>query len=260
MEQMVNHGTGWVRMEYLRAGARPDRLPHRVPHRDARHRPAAPRLRPLGAVGRRAAHAPDRRAGRRPPRARRRSSRCSTCRSAATLFVGPGDEVYEGMIVGENARADDLDVNAAQGEAADEHALLDRRRARAPRPARASCRSTRRSSSCATTSASRSTPDARAPAQGRARQDRPRQGRAASAQRSGFAAGLKRAPARPASDQLEGRVRVGARNNANMSTLPEGTSSITNMYLWQPQSRARSTRPAPTATSTWRSSATSTAT
>ena len=52
-----------------RAGARPDRLPHRVPHRDARHRAAAPRLRPLGAVGRRAAHAPDRRARRRPPRA-----------------------------------------------------------------------------------------------------------------------------------------------------------------------------------------------
>lgn len=28
-----------------------------------------------------------------------------------TLFVGPGTEVYEGMIVGENARADDMDVN-----------------------------------------------------------------------------------------------------------------------------------------------------
>jgi GTP-binding protein len=28
-----------------------------------------------------------------------------------TLFVGPGEAVYEGMIVGENARADDLDVN-----------------------------------------------------------------------------------------------------------------------------------------------------
>ena len=27
------------------------------------------------------------------------------------MFVGPGDEVYEGMIVGENARADDMDVN-----------------------------------------------------------------------------------------------------------------------------------------------------
>jgi GTP-binding protein len=29
-----------------------------------------------------------------------------------TLFVGPGEEVYEGMIVGESARAEDLDVNA----------------------------------------------------------------------------------------------------------------------------------------------------
>ena len=27
------------------------------------------------------------------------------------LFVGPGEEVYEGMICGENARADDMDVN-----------------------------------------------------------------------------------------------------------------------------------------------------
>jgi GTP-binding protein len=31
-----------------------------------------------------------------------------------SLFVGPGEEVYEGMIVGENARADDLDVNPAR--------------------------------------------------------------------------------------------------------------------------------------------------
>ncbi len=28
---------------------------------------------------------------------------------------------------------------------------------------------------------------------------------------------------------------LGARNNANMSTLPEGASSVTNMFLWQPQ-------------------------
>jgi GTP-binding protein len=30
------------------------------------------------------------------------------------LFVGPGAEVYEGMVVGENARAEDLDVNATK--------------------------------------------------------------------------------------------------------------------------------------------------
>ena len=27
------------------------------------------------------------------------------------MFVGPGEDVYEGMIVGENARAEDIDVN-----------------------------------------------------------------------------------------------------------------------------------------------------
>ena len=31
-----------------------------------------------------------------------------------TLFVEPGETVYEGMIVGENARAEDLDVNAVK--------------------------------------------------------------------------------------------------------------------------------------------------
>jgi GTP-binding protein len=31
-----------------------------------------------------------------------------------TLFVAPGEDVYEGMIVGENARAEDLDVNACK--------------------------------------------------------------------------------------------------------------------------------------------------
>src|SRR5581483_10651746 len=30
------------------------------------------------------------------------------------LFVGPGAEVYEGMIVGENSRDNDLDVNAVR--------------------------------------------------------------------------------------------------------------------------------------------------
>jgi predicted membrane GTPase involved in stress response len=31
-----------------------------------------------------------------------------------TLFVGPGEEVYEGMIVGESSRPEDLDVNATK--------------------------------------------------------------------------------------------------------------------------------------------------
>ena len=28
-----------------------------------------------------------------------------------TLFIGPGVQVYEGMVVGENSRPDDMDVN-----------------------------------------------------------------------------------------------------------------------------------------------------
>jgi len=34
-----------------------------------------------------------------------------TLQDRGVLFVGPGEEVYEGMIVGENARPEDLDVN-----------------------------------------------------------------------------------------------------------------------------------------------------
>ena len=36
---------------------------------------------------------------------------CSTSRSAAQLFIGAGVEVYEGMIIGENTPAGDMDVN-----------------------------------------------------------------------------------------------------------------------------------------------------
>ena len=75
MEQMVNHGTGWVRHRVPRAGARPHRLPHRVPHRDARHRHAAPRVRRLRAVARRAAHPPDRQRSSPTAAARRRRTR-----------------------------------------------------------------------------------------------------------------------------------------------------------------------------------------
>ena len=160
LEQMVNHGTGWVRMEYLvpargLIGFRTEFLTETrgtgmLHHVFDRWEPWAGELRtrPTGAL------VADRRG------AARRSSRCMNLQERGTLFVGPGDEVYEGMIVGENARADDLDVNAVAREAADEHPLLDRRRARAPRPRTARCRSTRRSSSCARTSASRSRPRA----------------------------------------------------------------------------------------------------
>jgi GTP-binding protein len=32
----------------------------------------------------------------------------------AEMFVAPGDVIYEGMIVGENSRSEDLDVNAVR--------------------------------------------------------------------------------------------------------------------------------------------------
>ena len=31
-----------------------------------------------------------------------------------TIFVEPGDEVYEGMVIGENSRSDDMDVNCVR--------------------------------------------------------------------------------------------------------------------------------------------------
>ena len=58
-----------------RARARADRLPHGVPHRDARHGDPPPRLRRLGALGRRAAHAPERIAWSPTAAARPRPSR-----------------------------------------------------------------------------------------------------------------------------------------------------------------------------------------
>jgi GTP-binding protein len=38
----------------------------------------------------------------------------SNLQERGTLFVGPGVQVYEGMVVGENARSDDMDVNACK--------------------------------------------------------------------------------------------------------------------------------------------------
>ena len=75
MEQLVNHGTGWIRMEWLVPARGADRVPHRVPHRHPRHGHPAPRLRALRAVVRRAAHPRHRLARRRPGRRRHRRSR-----------------------------------------------------------------------------------------------------------------------------------------------------------------------------------------
>ncbi len=110
MEQMVNHGTGWVRLEYL------------VPAR--------------GLIGFRTEFLTETRGtgilhhvfDRMEPwhgelRTRQNGSLVADRRGVTTqyallnlqdrgaLFVGPGVDVYEGMIVGENSRADDMDIN-----------------------------------------------------------------------------------------------------------------------------------------------------
>jgi GTP-binding protein len=53
------------------------------------------------------------------------------------LSVGRGVEAYEGMIVGESARAEGSGREPDGGEEADEHALVDRGRTGAPNPAAA---------------------------------------------------------------------------------------------------------------------------
>jgi GTP-binding protein TypA/BipA len=113
LEQMVNHGTGWVRMEYLvpargLIGFRTEFLTETrgtgvLHHVFDRWAPWAGemRTRPTGAL------VSDRRGATA-------QFALMNLQERGTLFVGPGEEVYEGMIVGENARADDLDVNAVR--------------------------------------------------------------------------------------------------------------------------------------------------
>ncbi|MFL5887479.1 MAG: translational GTPase TypA [Solirubrobacteraceae bacterium] len=113
LEQMVNHGTGWVRMEYLvpargLIGFRTEFLTETrgtglMHHVFDRWEPWAGdmRTRPTGSL------VADR-------RGRAAQFALMNLQERGTLFVGPGDEVYEGMIVGENARSDDLDVNACK--------------------------------------------------------------------------------------------------------------------------------------------------
>ena len=113
LEQMVNHGTGWVRMEYLvpargLIGFRTEFLTETrgtgmLHHVFERWEPwdGELRTRPTGALV----------ADRRGATAQ---FALMNLQERGTLFVGPGDEVYEGMIVGENSRADDLDVNAVK--------------------------------------------------------------------------------------------------------------------------------------------------
>jgi GTP-binding protein len=110
MEQMVNHGTGWVRMDYLvpargLIGFRTEFLTETrgtglMHHVSDRYEPwfGELRTRPTGALV-------SDRSGVVTPNA------CFTLQDRGALFVHPTEQVYEGMIVGENARSEDLDVN-----------------------------------------------------------------------------------------------------------------------------------------------------
>jgi GTP-binding protein len=113
LENMVNHGTGWVRLDFLvptrgLIGFRTEFLTetrgtgiiHSV---FEQYEPwqGEIRTRPTGSLV----------ADRRGPTA---AFALVKLQERGQLFVGPGEEVYEGMVVGENARAADLDVNAVR--------------------------------------------------------------------------------------------------------------------------------------------------
>jgi GTP-binding protein len=109
-EALVNHGSGWVRMDVLvpargLIGFRTEFLTETrgtgiMHHLFERFEPwfGELRARPTGAL------VADR-------RGKTTSHAMLNLQERGSLFVAPGVDVYEGMIVGENARAEDLDVN-----------------------------------------------------------------------------------------------------------------------------------------------------
>ncbi len=113
MEHMTNHGTGWVRMEYLvpargLIGFRTEFLTETrgtglMHHVFDRWEPWAGELRTrtTGVL------VSDRQGSTA-------QFALMNLQERGTLFVGPGAEVYEGMIVGENVRSDDMDVNVCK--------------------------------------------------------------------------------------------------------------------------------------------------
>ncbi len=113
MQKLVNHGTGWARMEYVvpargLIGFRTEFMTETrgtgmLHHVFEGWEPwqGELRTRPTGALV----------ADRRGPTT---AFAILNLQERGSLFVEPGVEVYEGMIVGENARADDLDVNATK--------------------------------------------------------------------------------------------------------------------------------------------------
>jgi GTP-binding protein len=110
MEQMTNHGTGWVRMEYLvpargLIGFRTEFLTETrgtgiAHHVFEKYEPWAGEIRSRASgslvadrTGAATAYA------------------MTNLQERGVMFVEPTTEVYEGMIVGENSRDDDMDVN-----------------------------------------------------------------------------------------------------------------------------------------------------
>jgi GTP-binding protein len=113
LQQMVNHGTGWARMEYVAPargliGFRTEFLTetrgtgilhHVFEGWEPWH--GELRTRPTGSL------VADR-------RGQATGYAIQALQERGSLFVKPGDELYEGMVVGENARPEDLDVNASK--------------------------------------------------------------------------------------------------------------------------------------------------
>jgi GTP-binding protein len=113
LAEVVNHGTGWVRMEYIvparsLIGFRTEFLTEtrgtgQLHHVFEGYEPWLGEIstRPTGSlVADRGGLAT--------------SYALLNLQERGALFIGPGAEVYEGMIVGENARSQDLDVNPAK--------------------------------------------------------------------------------------------------------------------------------------------------
>ncbi len=113
LEQMVDHGTGWTRMEYIvpargLIGFRTEFLTETrgtglLHHIHERYEPwhGEIRTRPSGSLV----------ADRSGPTT---GFALANLQERGTMFLPPGTEVYEGMIVGENSRSDDMDVNATK--------------------------------------------------------------------------------------------------------------------------------------------------
>jgi GTP-binding protein len=110
MEQMINHGTGWVRMEFVvpargLIGFRTEFLTDTrgtgiAHHISEGYEPWYGEIstRPSGSLVADRAGAVT-------------SFAMTNLQERGVLFVDPATEVYEGMIVGENSRDDDMDVN-----------------------------------------------------------------------------------------------------------------------------------------------------